>query len=374
MGYTVIIKTDSGEVELHAKTFEEAVRAHYEFEMENIFERFIENTKIYRDGDKFLMYDSAHSYTLNDYELFSLDEWAELDHLYHKGDTEEKSTVYIDVDGTLAYWYKDGKGLSYPEEILDPKNHYYRNLEPHRFIVDVAKELWSRGEDVCVLSATDRCCIPDRFEWIHENLPFLPEANIYLCPIGADKTKFCKCNAERSVLIDDYEKNLSEWKGSAIKSVNSVNSRSAVFKNILTYSAESKASPEDYQEYLEKVVDMIIGECRNLEKDAPDITIRSITGKKNQETVIFNVSEDFIKDLENFNKKSFASFEMCAYFDKKKDPVIVIEEMTPEQNVYDITHCIPSKYMEQIKELIAEKIPKSKLNELWENNFENHER
>lgn len=203
---------------------------------------------ITREADGFVCLDTRHDEWLTQYEMLSADEYDSGLRPESYDIKTKRPSVYFDIDGTAAYWYKDGRGLSYPEEILDPKNHYYRDLEPHQFIVDLAKALHDEGIDVCILSATDRCCVSDRWEWIDTYMPFIPKENIFLCPVGANKNEFCKGNSEISVLIDDYEKNLGEWTGRAVKSINSINSPSNEHNNIFTYVAET--AEEDYRKHL----------------------------------------------------------------------------------------------------------------------------
>lgn len=139
----------------------------------------------------------------------------------------DKPSVYFDMDGTLAFWHYDGLGLSYPDEILDPRNHYYRNLKPHSGTIELAKLLHEQGYDVCVMSAADIGCRYDKKAWLQEHCPFIPKENIFFCPIGADKTKYIKGNVDKSILIDDYNKNLNDWAnagGKSVKLINSINS------------------------------------------------------------------------------------------------------------------------------------------------------
>ena len=235
---------------------------------------FLKEGQIIRESDGFVMYDTRHNEYLRNYEMLDTEKWAGATEFWHKHSS--KPSVYIDVDGTAAYWYKDGRGFSYPEQILDPKNHYYRDLEPHMFIVNLARELQNEGLDVCILSATDRPCIPDRFEWIEKNMPFIPKENICLCPIGADKSKFCKGNADKSILIDDYEFNLVMWEksgGVAVKSVNSVNSPTRNFRCIDTYNIEKGAengySLQDLDEWVNSLKNLTneLAKSKNKSKD-----------------------------------------------------------------------------------------------------------
>lgn len=208
--------------------------------------------EITRTSDGFVMYDTSHDSFLRAYEELDTEEYIADKPLHIQLARSEKPSVYIDVDGTAAYWYKDGRGLSYPEQILDPKNHYYRDLEPHPFIVDLAERLVRDGYDVCVLSATARECITDRFEWIDRHMPFIPKENVFLCPVGADKKQYCKDNSDISVLIDDYDKNLREWDGQAVKSVNSINSPTPDFPCLMTSGLEQYRS-ENKSLYIEEL-------------------------------------------------------------------------------------------------------------------------
>lgn len=181
-----------------------------------------------------VMWSSRDSQMLrNCYLKFSPEQWAEKqDHtdMFEVG--EDKPSVYFDIDGTLGKWYADGRGYSSIEEIIDPANHYFRDIEPHPFMIQLAEQLQREGHDVCIVSAADRNTIRDKMEWIHENMPFIKDENVFFSPIGADKTQFIKDNAEISVLVDDYNVNLEAWKGAAVKAINTVNSHQDTFREI----------------------------------------------------------------------------------------------------------------------------------------------
>lgn len=177
------------------------------------------------------------------YNSYSYEEWNTIKQGHHA--KSDKPSVYFDIDGTLGKWYADGRGLSY-EEIINPQNHYFRNIEPHNMMILLAKQLHDEGFDVCIISAADKNTIRDKWEWIDEHLPFIPKENICFSPIGADKSEFVKGNAEISILIDDYNKNLEDWKGTAIKAINTVNSHQDKYAEIDFTSEEAllAAHPE----------------------------------------------------------------------------------------------------------------------------------
>ena len=167
------------------------------------------------------------------YLKFSSEQWTEKDDhtdMFEMG--QDTPSVYFDIDGTLGKWYADARGYSSLEEIIDPANHYFRDIEPHPFMVMLAQQLQDEGVDVCIISAADRNTIRDKMEWVRENLPFIKDENVFFSPLGADKTKFIKDNAEISVLVDDYNVNLEAWKGKAIKAINTVNSHQDKFPEI----------------------------------------------------------------------------------------------------------------------------------------------
>lgn len=174
---------------------------------------------------------------LKAYNSYSYEEWNTIEQGHHG--RSDKPSVYFDIDGTLGKWYVDGRGFTY-EEIINPQNHYFRDIEPCELMIRLAEQLQEDGVDVCIISAADKNTIRDKWDWIDEHLPFIPKENVCFSPIGADKSGFVKGNAEISVLIDDYNNNLEAWKGTAIKAINGINSHQDRFAEIdLTAAGEA---------------------------------------------------------------------------------------------------------------------------------------
>lgn len=193
--------------------------------------------------------------------------WISDESCFYRTDKSTHPTVYIDMDGTLFYWYPDGKGFAYPEEILDPEVHYYRDLEAHEYTVRLAKRLYDEGMDVCILSAADYKTIPDKMACCQKNLPFIPKENIFFCPIGAEKGAYGRRNAPISALIDDYHKNLDsfeKWGGIAIKLVTEQNSPDSSRFQLLCVDRERK------EEYIDKdrerIQDVLLTEENQLDE------------------------------------------------------------------------------------------------------------
>lgn len=184
------------------------------------------NHEVYKSTDD----PALKAYNNKDYEG-----WSTVQHGHHE--KSNGSSVYIDIDGVLAKWHEDMKGLTY-EQMLDPKNHYFRDLEAVQSLVMLAKGLQDRGFDVNIISAADKNTIRDKWNWLEENMPFIPKENICFCPIGADKNEFVKGNSRQSILIDDYNRNLDDWKGLAVKAINGVNSHQNKYPEIDLTAAE----------------------------------------------------------------------------------------------------------------------------------------
>ena len=187
------------------------------------------------NNGKFVVYDPNDSEILKMYTCLSYDEWASIDSSPFAKYEPEKKSFYFDLDGTLAKWYPDMRGFEY-EDIVSGGIHYFRDLEPVAEMIILAEKLNAEGEDVCVISASAKDTIGDKWFWIKDNLPFVKEENICFCPLGADKSKFIKGNAKVSVLFDDYNINLFRWKGYAVKVLNGVNHYNPLFDFIDTVS------------------------------------------------------------------------------------------------------------------------------------------
>ena len=250
---------------------------------------------VFRTSDDFEMYSTGDSPELKKYLSHTGDEWKSLDGINR--DTQEKPSVYFDIDGTLGYWYEDRRGMSYPEEVLDPKNHYFRNIAPHSFMIELANTLQERGADVCIMSAADRDTIRDKWEWIQEHMPFVKEENIFFCPIGADKTEFVKGNAERSVLVDDYPKNLREWSGYAVKAINSVNTHQDIFPEIDGIRAETSGDEKTWNAVLCGAVSDIeaLLDASLLDIDAQECALDDVIAGAEEKASVSNADRKYVE-------------------------------------------------------------------------------
>ena len=146
----------------------------------------------------------------------SEDGWKKIDGLVFTDETVDRQRIYLDMDGTLAVFNKNAT----MEEVFSPG--YFRSLSPIQEIVDFARRLQNEGYDVYILSGACYSAVQEKIEWLQEYMPFLPADNYVFVPVDADKSRFIP-DPEHAILIDDYNKNLYEWKGLAVKCVTNIN-------------------------------------------------------------------------------------------------------------------------------------------------------
>ena len=68
----------------------------------------------------------------------------------------------------------------------------------------------------------------EKREWIHRYLPQIDDEHMIFTSSGKNKADYIKEINSECVLIDDYNKNLNEWRdsgGNAIKFINDINNR-----------------------------------------------------------------------------------------------------------------------------------------------------
>ena len=159
----------------------------------------------------------------------------------------------FDLDGTTCQFYEHPECL---EEMYS--GTYFKYLTPYENLLIAIKMLIERGHEVGIISA----CVTESSKhekqfWCHYNLPEINPENILLCDVGLNKAEeYVKQGGDlgKTMLIDDYTKNLNEWKdagGIAVKFRNELNGTNGTWKG---KSVRYTDTPEEIVEYLEAVM------------------------------------------------------------------------------------------------------------------------
>ena len=121
---------------------------------------------------------------------------------------------YFDSDGVLAKWNTQASF----EEVLT--RGYYLHREPEPVMMVTIKYMFLKGEDVRILTAyPNEHSLYDKDRWFDlYGLKGIPR--IYV-PYGDRKGNYVK--EEGAILIDDFTRNLNEWKGIPVKFYNGIN-------------------------------------------------------------------------------------------------------------------------------------------------------
>ena len=143
---------------------------------------------------------------------------------------------FIDMDGTLAKW----NNVEF-EQLFE--QGYYRNLEPNNDILNDVNRLIEQGEDVYVLSCVlpeSKYALNEKKEWLKQYVPALSEDKYIFVPYGENKADYLKEHyapiTNKDYLIDDYTKNLVEWKeygGIGVKYLNGINHTKGTWNGLM---------------------------------------------------------------------------------------------------------------------------------------------
>lgn len=128
--------------------------------------------------------------------------------------------VYFDMDGTLAKW-----------EWVGPDTYtakgYFATRPMITSMVEAAKLLAKKGIEVFILSKVlqDDHSLDDKNTWIDRvagGSDVFPKDRRIFVPYGEAKSKYVTPD-KNDILVDDYNPNLEDWNGIAIKCLNGIN-------------------------------------------------------------------------------------------------------------------------------------------------------
>jgi 5'(3')-deoxyribonucleotidase len=127
------------------------------------------------------------------------------------------------MDGTLCeYKYQ-------PHELFAVPG-YFRNLKPFHNVLTAVKQLITQekelGLQIAALSSINFKEVPhaerEKIDWLQEHIP---ELDYIFLPWMENKSDYVKDLMPEDALLDDFNRNLHEWRGTSIKLVNNVNHR-----------------------------------------------------------------------------------------------------------------------------------------------------
>lgn len=145
---------------------------------------------------------------------------------------------YIDMDGVLAVY--DREAYKGDDPIwLQKGGHYFRDCKPDAAALQMAYGLYcyclENGGNVYALTSLPANGpifneqVHDKQNWLRKYAPFIDTSHTLFCMTSKRDVVEYICNHEltkNDILVDDYNKNLNEWKqsgGTAIKYCNGLN-------------------------------------------------------------------------------------------------------------------------------------------------------
>lgn len=149
----------------------------------------------------------------------------------------------LDMDDTLAHFHEQKNAL---ERFATEKN-FFNILKPSKmtkFIKLLVKHNELEAKDIFIVSASpNEQADKDKLQWIERHLPEIPKSNIMFTRLGENKAELFinKYNLSKEdfkycMLIDDYTKNLIEWKNSGGIAKKYINEYNNTTKNYLKYN------------------------------------------------------------------------------------------------------------------------------------------
>lgn len=142
----------------------------------------------------------------------------------------ERPRLFVDMDGTLARFHDE---VQYLERMYEP--NFFRNLKPFQNAVETIRTYIQEHPEaeVFILSSAvpgePPGCEKQKQDWLNKHLPEIDRAHRLFPEIGTPKNLAIPGGIRPGdVLLDDYNKNLEEWRsagGVSVKFVNNINDK-----------------------------------------------------------------------------------------------------------------------------------------------------
>ena len=113
------------------------------------------------------------------------------------------------MDGVLADFF----GVPNAVERFKKEKHFFRNLAPISINVDAVRMMIEKGEKVIILTTSPhRRADRDKRRWLKVYLPQIKTKNIIFARPKIAKIEYVNKKVRaKSILMDDYGKNIREW-------------------------------------------------------------------------------------------------------------------------------------------------------------------
>lgn len=154
----------------------------------------------------------------------------------------QSNNYYFDMDGVLAEYDRNAYIGSHPL-FLDKQSHYFMTCLPdttameliYRLYLDYTKK--NTEPNIYILTSVNQDMLNvhthDKTEWIAKYMPFIkPSQILFSYTSKRDAVEFINSHklTAHDILIDDYNKNLTEWEragGKSVKYSNGINDPSS---------------------------------------------------------------------------------------------------------------------------------------------------
>lgn len=137
---------------------------------------------------------------------------------------QERTKIYIDMDGTIARFHDENL---YLERMFE--KGFFRDLKPFENAVAAIEKLVNDSTaEIYILSATlNSCSLDEKNQWLDKYLPNIDKDHRIFTSLNVPKSEAIGHQlTDKDILIDNYNKNLLEWEkagGTSVKAKNNIN-------------------------------------------------------------------------------------------------------------------------------------------------------